>query len=390
MTTDLSIHRLGDEELLTATRVLVRRSHAMTADLLLHLGEVDARRLYLGRALPSMFAFCVGELGFSEDVAYNHIQVSRLARRLPAVFESLRGGRVHLAGLRILAPHLTQENCASVLAEAAGKSKRDIEELAARLAPKPLAADSIRKLPEHPAPAPAREMEADLAAGGPPVLSVSARAPQVEADSAAGVPPVVSVSPGVHRAAITPLAEDTFKVQFTASRALRDKLREAQDLLRHSVPNGELAAIVERAIDLLIADVKKKRFGVGRKPKPSAAAASTDGEGASTRHVPALIRREVYERDGGRCTFIDAGGRRCAEMGGLEFDHVDGFARTGTHSASGIRLRCRAHNLYAAEQMYGRAFMEKARNRGRAGSSKPVAPDGATRPGATPDQPLLL
>src|ERR687892_2725803 len=154
MTTALCIQKLGDEELLTATRGLVQRSHAMTADLLLHLGEVDARQLYRGRAFSSMFSFCVGELGFSEDVTYNHIQVARVARKMPAVIEAIRCGRVHLAGLRILAPHLTEENCTSVLTEAAGKSKRGIEELAARLAPKPPVADSIRKLPERLVPAP--------------------------------------------------------------------------------------------------------------------------------------------------------------------------------------------------------------------------------------------
>ncbi|MBI3180522.1 MAG: hypothetical protein HYZ28_00005, partial [Myxococcales bacterium] len=104
MTTDLCLQKLGDEELLDATRTLVRRSLATTADLLLHIGEVDARKLYLGRAFSSMFAFCVAELGFSEDVAYTHIQVARLARRFPAVLDALRLGLVHLAGLRILAP----------------------------------------------------------------------------------------------------------------------------------------------------------------------------------------------------------------------------------------------------------------------------------------------
>ncbi len=63
----------------------------------------------------------------------------------------------------------------------------------------------------------------------------------------------------------------------------------------------------------------------------------------------------------GRCTFLDERGRRCAETGALEFDHQDGFARTHLHRAERIRLLCRAHNQHAAEQMYGRAFMERAR-----------------------------
>ena len=92
----------------------------LEADLLLHLGEIDERKLFLEYAFPSMFAFCVGELGFSEDAAYNRIAVARAGRRCPAVIEAMRSGRVHLWGLRLLAPHLTAESQCEVLAQAAG------------------------------------------------------------------------------------------------------------------------------------------------------------------------------------------------------------------------------------------------------------------------------
>src|SRR3954471_2349684 len=141
------IDRLSDEALLDATRALLKRACDVEADLLLHLGEIDERKLYLPRAYPSMFAFCVEELGFSEDAAYNRIFVARAARRLPALIEALRSGKVHLGGLRLLAPLLTVENHLEVLGRAAGKSKRQIEEIVVRLAPKPPVAAAIRKLP---------------------------------------------------------------------------------------------------------------------------------------------------------------------------------------------------------------------------------------------------
>src|SRR5205823_12382795 len=104
--------------------------------------------------------------------------------------------------------------------------------------------------------------------------------------------------------------------------------------------------------------VKKERFGVGRKPRQSSIEATRE---PSSRHIPDAIKRAVYERDGGRCTFTDERGRRCTETGYLEFDHVDGFARTHLHDADRIRLLCRAHNQHTAEEIYGRAFMEQAR-----------------------------
>src|SRR5437667_9816694 len=75
------IASLTNDELLAATRDLVRRSCSMEADLLVHLGEIDERKLYLDRAFSSMFTFCTRELGFSEGAAYNRILVARAARR---------------------------------------------------------------------------------------------------------------------------------------------------------------------------------------------------------------------------------------------------------------------------------------------------------------------
>ena len=172
------------------------------------------------------------------------------------------------------------------------------------------------------------------------------------------MPAVAVLQREERRPVIRPLSEQTFQIQFTASRAFRDKLRHAQDLLRHRVPDGDIAAILGRALDLLIEDVEKERFAAGRKARNGP---SEEARDTSSRHIPDSIKREVYERDGGRCTFSDERGRRCGETGALEFDHIDGFARTHRHDVDRIRLLCRAQNQYAAEQIYGRTFMQQAR-----------------------------
>src|SRR5438067_5553757 len=114
---------LGNEELIASTRELLRRACVVEADLLLHLAEIEGRNLHLKMASSSMFTFCVGELGFSENQAYCRIMVARAGKRFPFVIESLRSGLVHLTGLRLLVPHLTAENHREVLAQATGKSK---------------------------------------------------------------------------------------------------------------------------------------------------------------------------------------------------------------------------------------------------------------------------
>jgi hypothetical protein len=340
----LAIPLMNDDDLLACTRELVGHSCDVEAELLLYLGEIDERKLFAERAFPSMAAFCIKELGFSEGAAYNRIGVARAARHLPAILDALRSGAVHLAGLRVLVPHLGEDNHERLLAEAAGKSKREIEEIAARLAPKPNVPDSMRKLPARPAPS----LFEPLAGSEPP-----------SPDRIASMSPPPPVAPAVReerRPVITPLSEDTFRIQFTAPRALRDKLRQAQDLLRHRIRSGELAAVIETALDVLIDKVKKERFAVGRRPRKQSAPVPTV---SGSRHIPDAIKRAVYERAEGRCEFVDESGRRCIEMGALEFDHIDGFARTHIHSVDSIRVTCRGHNLHAAEQLYGRAYMER-------------------------------
>ena len=349
------VESLSSSQLLSATRKLVQKSRGTEADLLEHLGEIDGRKLYLGGPHPTMFIFCVSDYGFSEDVAYQRITVARAARRLPAILDALRSGRVHLTGLRLLAPHLNAENVTAVLGEATGKSTSQIEELVARLAPKPPVPTVIRKMPAQVTP---ENPPPSLFESAATTASSQDSSPAAELEPAPGPGPAPVPRRDEHRAVIKPLAEETFKFQFTASRACRDRLRQAQDLLRHRIPDGDVGTIVEKALEALIERVTKERFAEVRNPRK---ATPQEGPSSDSRHIPSAIQRTVFERDSGRCTFTDEHGRRCEEKGWLEFDHLDGFARTHLHDAGRIRLLCRAHNQYAAERMYGRDFMQRAR-----------------------------
>lgn len=345
-----SLQTVSDAELLDSTRALVLRSNTIEADLLAHLTEVEDRKLHLERAFPSMFEYCMEELGMSEGVAANRIYVARLVRRLPLVLEWVRASRIHLSGLRVLAPHLTDTNCAALLAEAAGKSKRDIELLVTRYAPKPPVPTTIRMVPARSVTGPvAHRVQFEPA---PTELSTSV--PFATALTPTAPPP---------RPKIEPLTPVTFKLTLTIDEALREKVKQAQELMHHRFGHGDLAALIEEALDLLIDKVKKERFGVGRTPRATKPD-PVPGEGAEgsphvSRHIPDAIKRTVYERDGRRCTFVSTEGRRCSETRGLELDHLDGFAITREHSAERIFLRCRPHNEHAAEKMFGREKMAR-------------------------------
>lgn len=197
----------------------------------------------------------------------------------------------------LIAPALTAENQQDLLAQACGKSKREVELLVATLRPQPDVATSVRKWPPPRPVAMPAPVQGDSVACPPP--SPSNQSLQVT-NQGATAPPARSV--------IAPLAPERYKVQLTVSRDTYDKLRRAQDLLRHAIPAGDPAAILDRALTLLIADLERKKFAATSRPctaKPSK---------KDSRHVPAAVRREVWKRDGGCCAFVDSEGR-CAETG---------------------------------------------------------------------------
>jgi uncharacterized small protein (DUF1192 family) len=143
------LHSISDDELLRRLGALARESRRVEADLVAHIGEVDERRLYARFAFPSMFAYCTEALHLTEAEAYRRITVARAAREHPMLLPMLRDGRLHVSGLALLVGRLTSANREDVLRRATHASRREIERLAAELAPRPDVRSLIRKLPDE-------------------------------------------------------------------------------------------------------------------------------------------------------------------------------------------------------------------------------------------------
>jgi hypothetical protein len=265
------------------------RRRASTAALVASVGAIEAHDLHLAHGHPSLFAYCREALALSEHDAYCVVAAARTARRFPAILELLADGGLTLTTVKLLAPHLTSANAAHLLEAARGKRRAQVEEIVALLVP-----------PEEP----------------PPELRRLA-AP-----------------------AVRPTAADRFRLQVTIGGAAVEKLRCAQDLLRHVDPKGDEAAVVERALGALVSALARRKFGATA--QPHATAPPADG----SRHVPSEVKRAVYVRDLGRCAFVARSGRRCDTRAFLEFHHVRPFADGGEATAGNIELRCRHHNGY--------------------------------------------
>ena len=296
---DISV--LSDSDLVVEIARRAGRERHATAAVIRILIEFDRRRLYLGEGYPSLFAYCTQVLHYSEHGAFNRIEVARAAARWPQLLDCLEDGSLHLAGARLLAPHLTQENLDSALADARYKSKREIEEVAANL---------------------------------------------------------------VHRNLLVAVAAQQYRLHLTISRETRDRLRQVQSLLSHQMPDVSPAVIFDQALALLLEKLERQRMAATTQPRPQPV---PSGDSRS-RRVPAAVKREVWQRDDGRCAFVGRQGR-CADRHRLEFHHIEPFAAGGKSTVANIELRCRAHNAYEAERYFGPDVVAAARARAASGAS---------------------
>jgi hypothetical protein len=416
ISTDLEA--IPDEQLLTSVRKLVAKSNLALAELLAHLGEVEARGLHRSRACASLYTYCVYELRMSEDAAFRRAKAARFVRRFPELFDRIAKGELHLTGLLMLGPHLDCPERAEILERARFRSKREIEKLVARIDPKPPVPGLVVPL----GPAPARTTS-DLPPGsvlGWPVRELpdgDRPADWIEnevddpgeADQAGPHGAAVEGNGATGEATSEPgdLRPIRFKVQFTATQEYVDTMNEALDFLSHEMRTRDVAELHARAMKALVAELRKKKCAETDRPRaksapledatvqsrpeaesrnepaesrpapaepppagddvaplsaaPARQTARQAARAKRTRYIAAAVRREVWDRDGGRCAYVDAEGRRCAETARLDVHHKFPHAKGGEQDAENLELRCRPHNDLAAEQDFGREHMARMR-----------------------------
>ncbi|HVR70358.1 MAG TPA: HNH endonuclease signature motif containing protein [Vicinamibacteria bacterium] len=346
------LSKLSDEELLSEVGRLARCEREVTADLVAHLAELESRRLHLAAGFPSLFAYCTAFLRLSEYEAFNRIEAARAARRFPRVLAMLAEGSLTLTTAQLVGRHLTDENHAVLLSAAAGKSKLEVQELLARHQPRPDVPASVRRLPDR-AVAPAALLGEAVLALGAPAAPVAAdaggtlAAPAAETAAPAVVATPRAPSPPRYRPPVTPLAPDRYQFTFTGSRETRELLDLAQDMLRHVIPGGDTGEIMKRALEALVREVARKKFAATTRPRKGTGGMKDPGEPS------AAARREVWIRDRGRCAYVAGDGRRCNERAFLEFHHVLARARGGPGTVANLQMRCRSHNGYEAERVFG-------------------------------------
>jgi hypothetical protein len=375
-----------------------------------------------------MFVYCIQRLHLSEAEAYLRITAARAAREHPLLLAMVQDGSLHLSAIVQLAPHLTLRNCDEVLARARHRSKRQILELVAELSPQADAPDVIRRLPASTRGStsatdacelrPERVLEVSRTDDAGPTpgggrTHVFGSAPGAGSALGRGAPHEarLSVQAGSTSAprtgsllsrgpssVVQPLAPGRYRVQFTASAALRDKLERLQTLL---CGHGEvgLAAVIEAAVDEKLQRLEAKRRALTARPRkalesagtraaagesigPQPASRASSGGGPTSsdssgtrptsRAIPAAVVRTVWRRDDGRCRFVGKDGSRCGERRWLELHHVHPYGVGGGHAVNNIRLMCKPHHRHITEADYGSKGAPPSRRGSRTRS--PVSP----------------
>lgn len=333
---ETSLRGLSNEALLAQLEQHRRRERVETCELLACLSEVKRRSLYEDYGFPSLFDFCVGRLGYAESSAYSRVRSAQAAARFPELYVFLREGQLSLTAVARLEPHLTRENFDSVVARAIGKKAREIEGLIAELflggdAPAP-ESDSESEVeqnlfdfaPDDGAPAPSLgPVDGNGTMNHRVVLAASVRRRDVVRFEARGI----------------------VRFSFQADPNLRERIDRVRELLKRSCPSGRLDELLHRLVD---------EFLLRHDPVLKSAAPERAARERETRRIPQWVKDRVWARDGGRCAFAAADGRRCEARSNLELDHVVPWALGGKSDDPGnVRLLCRAHNLNLARKAFG-------------------------------------
>lgn len=344
--------RLPSTDLLDHLARLVDRDRSLTVELVTCIAAVEVRRLYRELGFSSTYAYCIATFNMSGDMAFRRIHAARAVVRFPQILSALADGRLHLTAVVLIASHLTPRNVESLINASTRRTKMQILAMLAERFPQPDVPTQLRPIQSAQSSQASGPLAAPSNAHPSPMMHIDVNDRQkshalervlVEDVNPFAEPPIET------HAVMIPLAATRFELRCTLSQAAHDALRSAQDMLSHAMPNADAAEVIERALVEMVARLQKKQLGAHR-------------------DISEDIVRAVRERDGNQCTFVGNKGHRCEERKMLEFDHIRPRSCGGRSTADNLRLRCRVHNQYEAELLFGTDFMERRREGSRSRS----------------------
>ncbi len=351
---------LSDRDLIRCVAECAARERQSLAGLLGFLAEFDARDLHEPAGFDALYKYLMHHFGWSASSAYKRIQAARACRRFPELLPAIAAGDLNLSAVCALAPVLTAENLSRVLFESARLPREElkvyVEDLRAEQAPKP---------------GPERDVAPFQLTLGAAIASESWRDAERTPIDPRWIPPP---SPPVQRApeltSLNVKVDASFHALFARVRAL----------CAHGPTGRDPARVLRRGLEMLLEAEEKRRFGAPRKvkrrvevPPPADAPAEVTVEVAPAtvtetvvaddaiaesgprvscerERIPAAVKREVYDRDDGCCTFVGQGGHVCRSRYAVQLHHRIAWAHGGSNTPENLTLHCGPHNRLVAKR----------------------------------------
>jgi len=353
MNTTTKLTQLSDNSLVTNLQRLSSKETEVVAEILLHLIELDERRLYLTKGYSSLFAYCTGCLKYSEPAAARRVKAARCIKNFREVYSLLLEKRVSLTTIFCFADILTEENKDKILRQVSGKSQREVECIVAEYKPEKKIKQYVKPLPSDP-----KEIRASQTSNCATLTEQSLFSESNTTNHCRSVSKIEQPAPEK--------TEQKFEFRFSGSSRVMEKYTRVQQLESNK---GKDATQLKQLFETLLDEYLKHRDPVARhERREKRVRRSSTKKGISSRKrsraIPAATRDKIFVRDEMKCCYVSPEGVRCDARRGLQVDHIQPYGKGGSRSEENLRLLCGAHNRLAAERVYGKEFMAQFRGTG--------------------------
>jgi len=339
----ISLTGIPNHELLGRLKQFVAKEQTLTHRIILHLAELDRRRLYAELGYSSLYDYCVRGLKYSSASAQRRIKAARAMQRVPEVYDCLEKGSLSLGVIEVVADALTGKNARELIKNVCGKSREEACKIVAAYHPVP-----AFKLRDRIEPVVIRKPEQN------------SKYFRAEVQNEVGN------------------SELQYRISFTAAEELKEKLERARELLFGAFGPADIETVLGKVLDEFIERrspegkaarrVERQRRKEEAQGKRLIASADKMQEAAEaiyealpaaekdprrSRYISSALREKILERDGYQCTYVANDGTKCGCRHGLQIDHIEPFAFGGLTEPENLRAVCKAHNMLLARKIFG-------------------------------------
>lgn len=316
------LRKLKNLDLHEKMKSLLKNERTLIHEVLLHIVEVDRRKLFLEMAYPSLYEYLVDGIGYSSASAQRRIDAARIMAQVPELGDKIEAGSISLSQL--------------------GQVQKAFRQVR-KISPSPVTLEEKKKLISKIEDKSFKETELVLAH----FFSL----------------------PEVYEEKMKIQKDESVRIEMTLSKTELEIIKQAQLLLGHELRKQNLSS--QSIKDLLICSSKKI---IQQKTKYKDATLSMDSltkldnvnTSESIEHSEPLnlsktfnpleepirktismsVKKEILKNQNS-CQFISPiTGKVCNSKQFLEFDHIKPQWAGGSHNAQNLRLLCSNHNKH--------------------------------------------